>query len=120
MNPAYTLGYVQLTTVSELANSVFGNNAEATAAQAINHQFDYAKGDCVSNTAGSDFTYGPSIFLSRSDYYADALGATYAAGTVESGVLLTPQNSLDSADQGHDPSAGCADRVRGGWPVGDQ
>ncbi len=47
---AYTLGYVQLTTISELANAVFGANAEATAAQAVNHQFDYAKGDCVSNT----------------------------------------------------------------------
>ena len=92
----YILGYVQLTTISEQANAVFGNNAEATAAQAINHQFDYAKGSCISNTVGRDFTYGPSIFLARSDYFADGLGAAYAAGTVESGVLLTPPDHLDS------------------------
>lgn len=92
---AYTLGYVQIATVSELANSVFGANAEATAAQAVDHQFDSAKGACVSNTIGPDFFYGPSIFLARSDNYADGLGAAYAAGSINSGVLLTPPTSLD-------------------------
>ena len=94
-NPAYTLGYVQVTTIRELANSVFGANAEATAAQAVDHQFDSAKGTCVSNTVGPDFFYGSSIFLARSDHYADGLGAAYAAGSVNSGVLLTPPTSLD-------------------------
>ncbi|GMU77274.1 MAG: hypothetical protein AMXMBFR46_00750 [Acidimicrobiia bacterium] len=89
------LGYVQLATISEQADAIFGHNAESTAAQAINHQFDYAKGDCVSNTIWRDYIYGPTIFLARSDYFADGLGAAYAAGTVESGVLLTPPNSLD-------------------------
>src|SRR5690606_27618358 len=37
----------------------------------------------------------PSIFLARSDLAGDALGAAYAAGSVNSGVLLTPTNSLD-------------------------
>ena len=94
-NPAYTLGYVQLTTISELAPAIFGQDSEATAAQAVNHQFDYAKGDCVSNTIGPDFFFGSSIFLARSDFYADGLGAAYAAGTVNSGVLLTPPTVLD-------------------------
>jgi len=94
-NPAYTLGFVQLTTIRELANSVFGANAEATAAQAVDHQFDSAKGTCVSNTVGPDFFFGSSIFLARSDHYADGLGASYAAGSVNSGVLLTPPTSLD-------------------------
>jgi len=62
-SPAYTLGYVQITTIRELANSVFGANAEATAAQAVDHQFDSAKGTCVSNTVGPDFFFGSSIFL---------------------------------------------------------
>ena len=93
--PAYTLGYVQLTTISELAPAVFGTIAESTAAQAVNHQFDYAKGHCVSNTIGSDFFFGPSIFLARSDFFADGLGAAYAAGSVNSGVLLTPPTSLN-------------------------
>jgi putative cell wall-binding protein len=93
--PAYTLGYVQVTTIRELANSVFGANAEATAAQAVDHQFDSAKGQCVSNSVGPDFFFGPSIFLARSDLYNDGLGAAYAAGSVNSGVLLTPPNSLD-------------------------
>ena len=86
---------MQLTTIRELANSVFGANAEATAAQAVDHQFDSAKGDCVSNTVGPDFFFGSSIFLARSDLYNDGLGAAYAAGSVNSGVLLTPTNSLD-------------------------
>lgn len=94
--PAYLLGYVQVATISELANAIFGANAEATAAQAIDHQFDSAKGTCVSNTVGPDFFFGPSIFLARSDLAGDALGAAYAAGTVNSGVLLTPTNSLDN------------------------
>ena len=95
VGPAYTLGYVQVTTISELAPAIFGNIAESTAAQAVNHQFDYAKGDCVSNTDGFDFLFGSSIFLARSDFYADGLGAAYAAGTVNSGVLLTPPTSLN-------------------------
>jgi putative cell wall-binding protein len=93
-NSAYTLGYVQVATIRELANSVFGADAVATAAQAVDHQFDSAKGQCVSNTVGPDFFFGSSIFLARDDLYNDGLGAAYAAGTVNSGVLLTPTNSL--------------------------
>ena len=33
-----------------------------------------AKGDCVSNTVGPSFFFGPSIFLARSELAADALG----------------------------------------------
>ena len=91
----YQMGYVQLTTVSELAPSVYGNNAEATAAQAVNHQFDYNHNSCISNQVGPSFLFGPSIFLARSDDYHDALAAQYAAGSVQSGVVLTPTNSLD-------------------------
>ena len=89
----YILGYVQLASVRELAPAVYGNEAESTAAQAVGHQFNYATGSCVSN-AFPNFGAGSSIFLARSNDYHDALGASYAAGTVGSGVLLTPQNSL--------------------------
>jgi putative cell wall-binding protein len=99
------LGYVQLTTVSELAPAVFGADAEATAANAINHQFDYHKSACIGNGILGAFSpidnlpvlnnfFGPSIFLARSDHFADGLGAAYAAGSVNSGVALTPPNSI--------------------------
>ena len=96
----YILGYVQLASVRELAPAIYGAEAESTAAQAIGHQFNYATGSCVSN-AFPNFGAGSSIFLARSNDYHDALGASYAAGTVGSGVLLTPQNSLhpDSASE---------------------
>ena len=89
----YQLGYVQLATVRELAPAIFGADAEGTAAQAVGHQFNYATGSCVSN-AYPNFHAGSSIFVARSDDYHDALGASYAAGSVGSGVLLTPQNSV--------------------------
>lgn len=89
----YVLGYVQLASVRELAPAIYGAEAESTAAQAVGHQFNYATGSCVSN-AYPNFRAGSSIFLARSNDYSDALGASYAAGTVGSGVLLTPQNSL--------------------------
>ena len=97
-NPAYTLGYVQVTTISELANSVFGADAEATAAQAVDHQFDSAKGDCVSNTIGPDFFYGSSIFLARSDLLRRRSGCGVRAGTVNSGVSADPADVAGPAD----------------------
>jgi hypothetical protein len=88
------LGYVQLTTVTELANSIYGATTEATAAQALEHQFDYAKGECVGNQF-PEFLNGGAVFLGRSDDYHDVLGAAYPAGADDTGVLLTPVNSLD-------------------------
>ena len=41
------LGYVQLATVSELASAIAGATAVDTAAEAIEHQYDYTEGDCV-------------------------------------------------------------------------
>ncbi len=46
-------------------------------------------------TSVRSYLFGPSIFLARSDFYADGLGAAYAAGSVDSGVLLTNPNSLN-------------------------
>jgi hypothetical protein len=57
------VGYVQLTTVSEAAPAVYGADAEATSAQAVNHQFDYEIGDCISNNVGPEYLFGPSVFL---------------------------------------------------------
>jgi len=91
----YQLGYVQLTTVSELANSVYGADADATSTQAIEHQFNPASDSCVSNEF-PHFSFGPSIFLATDADYHDALGADYAAGTIDSGVLLTNPNALEA------------------------
>ncbi len=91
---AYELGYVQLTTVTQAAPSIFGATTDATATAALNHQFDYAKGECIGSIYPS-FINGPSLFLATDQNYPDALAASYAAGTVDSGVLLTPTNSLD-------------------------
>jgi hypothetical protein len=89
------LGYVQLTTVTELADSVFGATTDATAAQSLEHQFDYAKGECVGNNF-PEFRNGGAVFLGRDDTWYDVLGADYPAGADDTGVLLTPVNSLDS------------------------
>jgi hypothetical protein len=89
------LGYVQLTTVTELADSVFGATTDATAAQSLEHQFDYAKGECVGNQF-PEFRNGGAVFLGRDDTWPDVLGADYPAGADDTGVLLTPVNSLDS------------------------
>lgn len=92
----YELGQVQLVTVSELANTVAGQTADDTAAAAVNHQFDYAKGHCVGegDTRRND---GGTILLARNDHYADGLGAAYTAGALNSGVLLTDPHKLSEA-----------------------
>jgi len=92
----YQLGYVQLTTVSELANSIYGATAVDTAAQTIGHQFDYAKGDCVGNQFPL-FKNGGAIFVATANDYHDALGAAYPAGADDSGVLLTDPQVLSQA-----------------------
>jgi len=91
------LGYVQLATVSEVASSIAGATAVDTAAEAIEHQYDYAKGDCVGELYFDDEDQGGAIFLARDDFYADGLGAAYSAGTVDTGVLLTNPTKLSSA-----------------------
>jgi putative cell wall-binding protein len=91
----FQLGYVQLATVTEQADSIFGDNADATSSQALEHQFDYAHDACVSNQ-DPHFNYGPSVFLASDADYHDALGADYAAGTIDSGVLLTSPSGLDA------------------------
>lgn len=90
----YELGYVQLTTVTQAAPSIFGADTDATAAAALEHQFDYANGECIGSIYPG-FLNGPSLFLATDENYPDALAASYAAGTVDSGTLLTPTNSLD-------------------------
>jgi putative cell wall-binding protein len=88
------LGYVQLTTVSELANSIFGATAVDTAAEAIGHQFDYATGQCI---GGTHFPFGGPIFVATDADYHDALGASYPAGADDSAVALTDPGTLSSA-----------------------
>ena len=97
-SPSPQLGYVQLTTVSELANSISGATSQDTAAQAIGHQFNYATGDCV-GSAFSQFRnpHGGAIFLATVSDYHDALGAAYPAGAEDSGVVLTDPNTLSQA-----------------------
>jgi len=95
----YMLGYVQLTTVSELANSVYGDTAVDTAAQAIGHQFNYANGQCVGTQFPQFFNGGPLFVATDADYH-DALGADFPAGADDTGVALTdpgsvPQGLLD-------------------------
>jgi putative cell wall-binding protein len=95
--PAFSvreLGYVQLTTVSELANSIFGATAVDTAAEAIGHQFDYATGQCI---GGTHFPFGGPIFVATDADYHDALGASYPAGADDSAVALTDPGTLSSA-----------------------
>jgi hypothetical protein len=90
------LGYVQLTTVSELATSIYGATQVDTAAQAIGHQFDYATGTCIGNQFPQFFN-GGAIFLATDADYHDALGAAFPAGADNSGVALTDPGSLSPA-----------------------
>lgn len=92
---AQELGYVQLTTVSELANRIFGQTQVDTAAQAIGHQFNYAAGECIGGAAFA--SHGGPIFLATDADYHDALGAAYPAGADTSGVALTDPTSLSPA-----------------------
>jgi hypothetical protein len=92
-----TLGYVQLTTISELANSIYGFSPDDTAAQAIGHQFDYTHGSCIGNYLGLGLFTGGSIFLASDASYQDALGASYPAGADNSAVALTDPTSLSPA-----------------------
>ena len=91
------LGYVQLSTVSELANSISGATSQDTAAQAVGHQFNYAAGDCVGSAFSSFRANGGAIFLATVNDYHDALGAAYPAGADDSGVILTDPNTLSQA-----------------------
>ena len=96
---SYELGYVQLSTVDELANSVYGDTEVDTAAQAIGHQFNYANGQCVGTQFPQFFNGGPLFVATDADYH-DALGADYPAGADDTGVALTdpgsvPQGLLD-------------------------
>jgi len=92
-----TLGYVQLATVSELANSVYGDTADDTAAQAIGHQFNYSSGECVGNHFPAFLNGGGALFVATDASYEDALGAAYPAGADDSGVALTNPTTLSSA-----------------------
>jgi hypothetical protein len=92
----HVLGYVQLGTVSELANSIYGAAAVDTAAQAIGHQFNYANGQCLGNQFPQFFNGGPLFVASDADYH-DALGAAYPAGADDSAVALTDPNSISQA-----------------------
>jgi putative cell wall-binding protein len=91
------LGYVQLGTVSELANAIYGAAQVDTAAAAIGHQFDYATGQCIGSDLPHDFVNGGDIFLAQDGYWSDALGAAFPAGADDSAVALTDPNTLSSA-----------------------
>jgi putative cell wall-binding protein len=89
------IGYVQLSTVSELANSIYGASQVGTAAEAIGHQFNYAAGDCVGPGAEeSGNEAGGVLFVATDADYHDALGAAYPAGADDSAVALTDPGSL--------------------------
>lgn len=83
------LGYVQLATVSELAQSVYGYTAAQTSAEVVGHQFDYADNSCV----GPNDDNG-SIFVATDADYHDALGAAFPAGAFNTGVVLTDPDTL--------------------------
>ena len=92
-----TLGYVQLTTISELANSIYGYSPDDTAAEAIGHQFDYTHDSCIGNYLGLGLLTGGSIFVASDASYQDALGASYPAGADDSAVALTNPTSLSAS-----------------------
>lgn len=99
-NSETQLGYVQLATVSELANAIYGATQVDTAAAAIAHQFNYADGSCIGSDLGNigqKLIAGGSIFLATDGDYHDALGAAYPAGANDSAVMLTDPNTLSPA-----------------------
>jgi putative cell wall-binding protein len=91
------LGYVQLATVSELANAIYGAAQVDTAAAAIGHQFDYATHQCIGSNLGETYVNGGVIFLAQDGYWSDALGAAFPAGADDSAVALTDPNTLSQA-----------------------
>jgi hypothetical protein len=86
------LDYGQISTVSELADSIYGYTAAETSAQVIGHQFDYADGACV----GPANDNGAMFVATDADYH-DALGAAFPAGAFNTGVVLTDPTTLLSS-----------------------
>ncbi len=78
---------------------ISGATADGTAAQEMFSRFNYAAGACPGH-AGS-FINGIAanrpVVLATDANYPDALAASYLAGVLKAGILLTPTNSLSSA-----------------------
>lgn len=70
---------------------IYGETADATAAQELEHQFTAAAGTCP-GTAGSR-----SVVLATDATYPDALVSAYLDRSLGTGTLLTPGTSLSSA-----------------------
>ena len=70
---------------------VYGQTPDATAAQALQHRFQYGLGDCVGTPTAR------TVLLATDSHYPDALAGSYLAGNLSTGILLTPPTSLPSA-----------------------
>lgn len=68
-------------------NRIYGQTADATAAEELARQFTPTAGDCPASA---------SVVLARDDYYSDALASQYLAASLATGTLLTATNTLSA------------------------
>ena len=114
-------GTCSCSTISELANAVFGVERRRRPPLRRSTTSSTALRVIVSRIRlGRDFFFGPSIFLARSDLAADASGCGVRGGHSGLGCAVDPDELAGPVDPDPDPSPGCGDGVRGRWPVGDQ
>jgi putative cell wall-binding protein len=81
------IGPVTAFTVGQ-ATQIYGQTANATAAAEFETAFPYGKGDCPATGAA---------VLATSQFYSDALVASYMAENLGTGILLTDTNTLSSS-----------------------
>jgi putative cell wall-binding protein len=84
------IGNVTLYTVGGVAR-IAGSTADGTAAAELYSQFNYARDICP-GTIGAR-----SVVLATDTTYPDALAASYLAGRLGTGILLTPIDSVSPA-----------------------
>ncbi|MGD0321965.1 MAG: cell wall-binding repeat-containing protein [Acidimicrobiales bacterium] len=85
------------------ATQTYGQTMDDTAASEFAQSYPFALDDCPSggsSTSGSGTTLLAPAVLTTDQNFPDALSASYLAGNLGTGILLTPTDSLSSATIG--------------------
>ncbi len=99
--PTTTLTGIAAYSVVTPSQSIYGQNADATAAAEFLHQFPGSDGVCPGHPGDTFAGQAPfrPVILATNAFYSDALAASYLAGDLHTGILLTSPGSLSQAAQ---------------------
>jgi len=78
---------------------IFGSTADATAVASLEYQYDPEPGFCIPqgvHPSPSRYSVGSSVVLATDTNWPDALTASYLASYLQTGVLLTPTDTLSA------------------------